>query len=135
MVELAANPGSTRRRKATTKSETSADLVTSSEALTDDCAALQAHIAEHLVVLRAEFQETVASYSVRVQGMLSQAGDLLLDDTGKLSATDRKHRERGLRRIVEALEALDLKPAKGRRRDLKAVERFATQLGDEVAEW
>jgi hypothetical protein len=135
MVELAANPGSTRRRKATTKSETSAELVTSSEAMTDDCAALQAHIAEHLVLLRAEFQEALASYSVRVQGMLSQAGDLLLDDIGKLSAADRKHRERGLRQIVGALDALDLKPAKGRRRDLKAVERFATQLGDEVAEW
>ncbi|HLZ10239.1 MAG TPA: hypothetical protein VKT80_16740, partial [Chloroflexota bacterium] len=73
--------------------------------------------------------------SVRVQGMLSQCGDLLGDDVDKLSAPERKHRERALRRILLAFDALDLKPTKGRRRDLKAIETFATKLSGEVAEW
>jgi len=135
MVELAAKPESARKRKFTSKSDGPAQLVVSRVTADDGCAALQTHIAERLVSLRAEFQEALACYSVRAQGMLSQSADLLLDDIETLSAADRKRREKALQRMIETMDSLALKPAKGRRRDLKAVEKFATQLGNEVAEW
>lgn len=124
-----------RRQKVVAIPEPAAILVVNRVTVDDDCIALQSHIAVRLGVLRTEFQGVVASYSVRVQGMLSQAGDILMDDAEKLTPSDRKRREKALRRVLEALDALDLKPSKGRRRDLKAIELFANQLGDAVATW
>ena len=124
-----------RKAKIAAIPEPPAILIVSQLTVDDDCAAHQRHIAERLGLLRTEFQEAVATYSVRVQGMLSQAGDLLVENTEKIPSSDQKRREKALRRIAEGLNALDLKPAKGRRRDLKAIELFATQLGDEVATW
>ncbi len=96
---------------------------------------LQRQFADQLTLLRAEFQEAVATYSVRVQSMLSQLGDVLVEDTGKLSAAERTARIRLLRRALDQLDHLDLKPSKGRRRDLKAVEEFAAEIGEEIAAW
>ena len=135
MDEQAAKPRRAARRKAAPTSEPNARPVVNKVTVDDEGVALQAHIADRLVTLRAQFQEAIATYSVRVQGMLSQCGDLLGDDVTKLSGPDRKHRERALRRILVMLDALDLKPAKGRRRDLKAIQTFATKLSGEVAEW
>jgi hypothetical protein len=101
----------------------------------ESCLKLQKQLAEQLVILRAEFQETVACYSVRIQSILALVGDLLVEDGGKLSPAERKERARALRRVLDDLDDLDLKPAKGRRRDLKAVEIFATELSEEIAEW
>ena len=115
--------------------EPAAILVVDQVTVDDDCATLQSHFVERLGTLRTEFQGVVASYSVRVQGRLSQAGDVLADDAEKLTSNERKRREKALRRLLEALGAIDLKPSKGRRRDLKAIEQFAKQLGDEVATW
>ena len=95
----------------------------------------QKRIADQMVVLRLEFQEAVACYSVRVQSLLTQLGDMLAEDAVHLSPLDRRSRERVLQRAVAGLDRLDLKPAKGRRRDLKAVELFAEDLSDAVAEW
>jgi hypothetical protein len=99
------------------------------------CTELQKRVANEIVVLRLEFQEAVASYSVRVQSLLTQLGDLLAEDTGHLSPFDRRSRVRVLQRALAGLDRLDLKPAKGRRRDLKAVEVFAEDMSDAVADW
>jgi hypothetical protein len=123
------------RRKPTPVIEPNARPVVNKVTVDDDAGALQAHIADRLVTLRAQFQEAIATYSVRVQGMLSHCGDLVDEDLKKLSAPDRKHRERALQRILVAMDAMDLKPAKGRRRDLKEIQTFATKLSREVAEW
>jgi hypothetical protein len=96
---------------------------------------LQKRVANQTVVVRLEFQEAVACYSVRVQSLLTQLGDLLAEDTGYLSPLDRRSRERVLQRALAGLDRLDLKPAKGRRRDLKAVELFAEDVSDAVADW
>lgn len=101
----------------------------------DPCPALQKQLAEQLVIVRAEFQEAVASYSVRVQGLLAQAGDLLVDESARLSDVEKKRRARLLRRALDEIASVELKPAKGRRRDLKVIEVFATALCDEIAEW
>jgi hypothetical protein len=95
----------------------------------------QKRIADQMVVLRLEFQEAVACYSVRVQSLLTQLGDMLAEDAGHLSPLDRRSRERVLQRALAGLDRLDLKPAKGRRRDLKAVELFAEDVSDAVADW
>ena len=135
MVDLATKPGRIPRKRQTRAAPLVIQPVDEQTAGAGSCAALQTQIADRLVTLRAEFQEAVASYSVRVQGQLSQAGDLLTDESSKTSSAEGKRRARALRRVLEALNLLDLKPAKGRRRDLKAIETFATQLGDEVAQW
>jgi hypothetical protein len=124
-----------RRKPVVAIPDATAVLVVNQVTVDDDCVALQSHIAERLGVLRTEFQGVVASYSVKVQGMLSQAGDHLVDDAEKLTPSDRRRREKALRRILARLDALDLKPSKGRRRDLKAIELFANQAADEVAAW
>ena len=136
MVDLDVTRSARRRRRgAVTLSEPAAILVVTPASTDDECAGLRGHIAERLVVLRTEFQNAVASYSVRVQGMLSQAGDLLMEDAEKFGSSDRKHREKALRRIMGELDTMDLKPSKGRRRDLKAIELLAIQLSDEVSTW
>jgi hypothetical protein len=102
----------------------------------DDCRALQAQLAERLIRLRGEFQEAVASYSVRVQGMLADVGDTLAaDDPARLGHAELTARAETLRRALRQVDHLDLKPSKGRRRDLKAVQRVAEQASEVVAEW
>lgn len=61
--------------------------------------------------------------------MLSQIDEALgHDDPGKLSPSELRERRRLLRAALDRVSALKLKPAKGRRRDLKAVEQLAREL-------
>jgi hypothetical protein len=61
--------------------------------------------------------------------MLAEISDALAaDDPGKLSAGEIKARRRLLREAIDRAGALKLKPARGRRRDLKAVEGLAKEL-------
>jgi hypothetical protein len=96
---------------------------------------LQRRLAERLIGTRAEFQEAVTCYSVRIQGVLAQVGDVLNEQANGLDDDEVKSRERALRRALDHVESLDLKPTKGRRRDLKAVEVLATDLVDAMADW
>ncbi len=71
----------------------------------------------------------MACYSLRVQGILAEVSDALAaEDPGKLSTTELKARRRLLRDAIDRAGAVSLKPARGRRRDLKAVERLAREL-------
>ena len=97
---------------------------------------LQSRLAEQLVDLRAQFQEAVASYSVRVQGQLAEASDLLQSEDGSgLSKGERDARSRALREALDRVGNLNLKPGKGRRRDLKAIQELADDLTRSLAEW
>jgi hypothetical protein len=100
-----------------------------------DVDALKRALAERLLGTRAEFQEAVICYSVRIQGVLARIGDVLGEDFDGLSVEDARNRERALRRALDQVESLDLKPSKGRRRDLKAVETLAADLAAEMADW
>jgi len=136
VVEIALSNGQKAgRRRAPPASATSVETPNALPSDRESCHKLQQQLAEQLVILRAEFQEAVACYSVRIQGVLALVGDLLVEDGEKLSPAERKGRTRALRRVLDDLDELDLKPAKGRRRDLKAVEIFATDLSEEIAEW
>src|SRR5262249_48963613 len=101
----------------------------------DELDALKRALAERLLGTRAELQEAVICYSVRVQGILARIGDVLAEEFDGLSAEDARSRERALRRALDHVDSLDLKPSKGRRRDLKAVETLAADLAAEMADW
>lgn len=92
-------------------------------------------LAERLAALRAEFREIIANYAVNVQGAITQLGDELAEPPGRLSSAERKSRTRALRQAVAQLDDLDLKPSKGRRRDLKKVEKYVARLSRTVADW
>jgi len=98
-------------------------------------AALQRTFAEHLAMVRAEFREAVANYSVRVQGLLTHVDDSVADGVPALSSDERARRTRALHDVLKEIESLNLKPSKGRRRDLKKVETLAEHLGDIIDEW
>lgn len=97
-------------------------------------AALQRELADRLLALRGQFQEAVANFSVRVQGELAHLGDGLLDDPSSLGADDRAERLRALRAAIEELEKVDLKPSKGRRKDLRRVDRLTRSLRGRLAD-
>ena len=97
--------------------------------------ALQNRLADGLVMLRAEFREAVESYAVQVQGMVTQAADAIGEDPAALSPAQRRARASAIRRALKSLDGLDVKPAKGRRKDLKRIEKFVAELCDTIAEW
>jgi hypothetical protein len=97
---------------------------------------LRGRLADQLGDLRAMFQEAVASYSVRVQGTLADVGDMLAgDEPGSLSRSELAERVATMREALERVRGLDLRPAKGRRRDLKAVQELADELSGTLSEW
>lgn len=102
----------------------------------DECRALQLRLADDLAVLRTQFQEAVANYSVRVQGMLAEAGDALAgDDPSRLGKEELHARAAALRELLDHVEHAQLKPAKGRRKDLRAVQRIADRACEVTSEW
>ena len=97
---------------------------------------MQVRLADDLVVLRSQFQEALANYSVRVQGMLAEAGDALVaDDPSRLGKEELHARAAALRELLHQVEHARLKPAKGRRKDLRLVQQIADRAAEVVSEW
>jgi hypothetical protein len=96
---------------------------------------LRRELSERLVALRAEFREAIVNYSIQVQGVMTRVGESLADATDELSPTELKARLRSLREALEALDDLNLKPTKGRRRDLKSIEEYVVHLSHSIGEW
>ncbi len=102
----------------------------------DECRALQRRLADDLATLRTQFQEAVANYSVRVQGMLAEAGDgLVADDPSRLGKADLEVRMNTLREMLRDIGHVQLKPAKGRRKDLRLVQEIAERSCEVVSDW
>jgi hypothetical protein len=102
----------------------------------DECRALQRRLADDLAALRTQFQEAVANYSVRVQGMLAEAGDTLAgDEPARLGKAELEARVHALREVLHDVEHVHLKPTKGRRKDLRAVQRLADRVCEVVSDW
>jgi hypothetical protein len=135
MVEIVARNGRSSQSARARKPASGTHKKETEPSDSESCAALQGQVAKQMLILRAEFHEAIACYSVRVQGLLAQAGDLLTDGVDGLDNGEQKRRSRMLRRVLDEMASLDLKPAKGRRRDLKAVEEFAAAVCAEIAEW
>ena len=77
-------------------------------------------VAEELDLLRKSFRESINAYAKRIETQLAQAREQILAQT-KNSKTQAS-RIRDLRDILTLCRTLDLKPDKGRRKDLKKIE-------------
>ncbi|HEX7194067.1 MAG TPA: hypothetical protein VF207_03790, partial [Chthoniobacterales bacterium] len=73
-------------------------------------------VAEELDLLRKSFRESVNAYAKRIETQLAQAREHILAQTQD-SKTQASH-IRDLRDILTLCRTLDLKPDKGRRKDL-----------------
>lgn len=91
-------------------------------------------VAEELAFLRKTLRDLVASYANQLEGEIS-----LLLSTVKADAESRKKlpatRAHDLRDMLSLLRNLEVKPAKGRRRDLKKVETLVEELRRIVERW
>jgi hypothetical protein len=90
-------------------------------------------VAEELDLLRKSFRESVNAYAKRIETQLAQARELILaqNKDSKTQAT----RIRDLRDILTLCRTLDLKPDKGRRKDLKKVESALEEIQAMIQNW
>ena len=91
-------------------------------------------VIEELTYLRKTFRELVGAYSTGVESEIAHLHALLSADAAgkkKLPA----NRINDLRAMLMKLRSLDVKPAKGRRRDLKRVENMVGELSAISDRW
>jgi hypothetical protein len=91
-------------------------------------------VAEELAFLRKSFKELIAAYSANVEGDIARLQTTLSEETAskkKLPAS----RMPDLRDMLMMLRNFDIKPAKGRRRDLKKIENLVEELRLIVERW
>ncbi|TAK23787.1 MAG: hypothetical protein EPO26_08055 [Chloroflexota bacterium] len=101
----------------------------------DEFAECQRDLRDRLAGVRAEFEEALAHYSVRVQGELARIGDAVSDSSNSSDASERARRAEVIREATRAIRELRLKPERGRRRDLRTVEELAKDLTERIADW
>ncbi|MDB6150304.1 MAG: hypothetical protein JWQ44_1752 [Chthoniobacter sp.] len=105
-----------------------------SETLAKDAALPHKPVAEELAFVRKSFKELIAAYSTQVEADLAQLQIAVAaesDSKKKLPAS----RVVDLRDMLMLLRSFDIKPAKGRRRDLKKIEGLVEDLRDIVDRW
>jgi predicted DNA-binding protein (UPF0251 family) len=90
-------------------------------------------VAEELDLLRKSFRESVNAYAKRIETQLVQAREHILAQN-KDSKTQAS-RIRDLRDILTLCRTLDLKPDKGRRKDLKKVESALEEIQAMIQNW
>lgn len=91
-------------------------------------------VAEELAFLRKSFRELISAYSTRVEGDIAQL-QLLLEETAGSRKKVPASRLADLRDMLMLLRNFDVKPAKGRRRDLKKIESLVEELQTLVERW
>ncbi len=90
--------------------------------------------AEELAFLRQTFRDLVGTYAAQIEAEITQLHAAVVAD----AASKRKlpgSRVSDLRDILMLLRSLEVKPAKGRRRDLKKVETLVEDLRAIVDRW
>lgn len=91
-------------------------------------------VAEELAFLRKTFRDLIGAYSAEIEGEITQLHAAVLADAAskkKLPGT----RVTDLRDMLMLLRSLEVKPAKGRRRDLKKVETLVEDLRAIADRW
>ena len=90
-------------------------------------------LAEELDFVRKSFRESIDVYSARVEAQLNQIRDAVLEQTKnpKLPASH----IRDLRDMITLCRTLDLKPEKGRRKDLKKIDTLVEELQLMIQHW
>ncbi|MEA3212137.1 MAG: hypothetical protein QOE70_5194 [Chthoniobacter sp.] len=91
-------------------------------------------VAEELAFLRKSFKELISAYSTQVEADIAQLQIAITAESEskkKLPAS----RVADLRDMLMLLRNFDIKPPKGRRRDLKKVESLVGDLREIVDRW
>jgi hypothetical protein len=90
-------------------------------------------LAEELEFVRKSFRESIEVYSTRVETQLTQIRENVLEKTKKQNLPAAQIRD--LRDMITLCRTLDLKPEKGRRKDLKKIDTLLEELGLMIQNW
>jgi hypothetical protein len=91
-------------------------------------------VAEELAFLRKAFKELIAAYTANIEGDIARLQSALSEGaTAKKRFPESRVAE--LRDMLMLLRNFDVKPAKGRRRDLKKVESLVEELQAIAEHW
>ena len=91
-------------------------------------------VAEELAFLRKSFKELISAYSTQIEADIAQIQIVIAAETDakkKFPAS----RVTDLRDMLMLLRSFEIKPARGRRRDLKKVENLVKDLRDIADRW
>ena len=91
-------------------------------------------VAEELVFFSKTFRDLVAAYSAAIEGGIAHLHTLVCAEAAS-KKTLPASRAPDLRDMLMLLRSLDVKPAKGRRRDLKKVENMVAELRAIADRW
>jgi hypothetical protein len=91
-------------------------------------------LAEELEFVRKSFRESIHAYSTRVETQLTQIRDTVLQEA-KSEEVPPPARIRDLRDMITLCRTLDLKPEKGRRKDLKKIDSLVEELDLMIQKW
>jgi len=90
-------------------------------------------VLEELAFLRRTFREVLSHYSASIEGEIAHIANLVTNEGEEKKTV--KERAHELRDILMLLRSLDVKPDKGRRRDLKKIETLLEDLRTIVERW
>jgi hypothetical protein len=90
-------------------------------------------LAEELDFVRKSFRESIQTYSARVEAQLTQIRDTVLAQTKNPHVPAAQIRD--LRDMITLCRTLDLKPEKGRRKDLKKIDSLLEELHLMIQSW
>jgi hypothetical protein len=91
-------------------------------------------VAEELAFLRKSFKELISAYSTQVEADIAQLQILIAAETDSKKKFPAS-RVADLRDMLMLLRNFDIKPARGRRRDMKKVEALVQDLRETVERW
>jgi hypothetical protein len=90
-------------------------------------------VAEELDFLRKSFRESVNAYATRIETQLTLIRERIIEQTK--NTKPQPSRIRDLRDILTLCRTLDLKPDKGRRKDLKKIEAAVEEIQVMIQNW
>ena len=90
-------------------------------------------LAEELDFVRKSFRESIDVYSTRVETQLTLIRDAVLQQAKSSKLPPANMRD--LRDMITLCRTLDLKPEKGRRKDLKKIDTLVEELQLMVQNW
>jgi len=92
-------------------------------------------VTEELDLLRKSFRESVNAYAKRIETQLAEAREHILAQTQTKDSKTQSSHIRDLRDIITLCRTLDLKPDKGRRKDLKKIESAVEEIRAMIQNW
>ncbi len=100
-----------------------------------DEAHLRRLLAIELDELRAELREAIEAFRLRLEGQIAQVQETLAAPDPPEGEADRGVRLAVLTSAIAMLRDLQVKPEKGRRRDLKQIEQALDAIRDQMIGW